>query len=71
MLIYVKARATQGTRLVAQVVLDWLLLIGRHREDIAESATAEDDRLARDFRIGYRGPWIYLRCSYGGDVRAS
>ena len=71
MLMYVKARGPQGTRLVAQVILDCLLLIGRHREDIAESATAEDDLLARDFRNGYRGPWIHLRCSYGGDVQAS
>jgi hypothetical protein len=69
--MYVKAGGTQGNRLVAQVVLDCLLLIGRHREDIAESATAEDDLLAHDFRIGYRGPWIYLRCSDRGDVWAS
>ena len=56
---------------VCEVILDGRLLIRRHREDVAESPTTEDDLIARDFRIGYRGPWIYLRCSYRGDVRAS
>jgi len=63
----VKHSAAQSTRFVIQKIL----LVGRHIEDVVESATAKDGLIARDLRIGYRSPWIYLRGSYRGDVRAS
>jgi hypothetical protein len=56
---------------VFEIFLDGLLLVGRHSEVIAESPTAEDNLLARGFWIRHLGAWIYLRCSYRGDIGAT